>query len=292
MVYNLSMNIAKEPTKKQDHDHSDNGLPSYASILNEICQEHGVKLQWAANNWVAILEKNAKVRFALGFKFGINSAAASMVADDKCATYEVLRKQRIPAVCHQLLYKKDNPAPYAQDYQSEEYIEAFFRQNHEHIVVKPNNGQGGIGVYHARSMKGIKSALEKIFRSNEMVALSPFYDILHEYRFIVLDAEVRLAYRKVRGEDWRFNLNNGAQAERIDDAELYERLTNLAIKTVKALNLRFCSVDIAELKRRDLTIMEVNSGVVTGKYLTQHPEDYTKVKQIYADVLEKMFDEC
>lgn len=282
--------IAKAP-KKQSHDHSGNGLPSYASILNEICQESGVNLQWVANNWVAILEKNTKVRFALGFKFGINSAASSMVADDKCATYEVLQKQGIPAVCHRLLYKKDNPAPYAQEYQSEEYIEEFFRQNHEHIVVKPNNGQGGEGVYRAQSMEDVKSALEKIFQSNEMAALSPFYDILHEYRFIMLDGEVRLAYRKVRGEDWRFNLNSGARAEKIEDTELYERLKSLAIKSAKALNLRFCSVDMAELAEHELVIMEVNSGVVTGKYLAQHPEDYGKVKQIYADVLEKMFAE-
>lgn len=285
------MNKTEVSNKKQGLSHPNDGLPSYAGILGEICQESGVELTWVANNWVAILEKNEQIRFALGFKFGINSAAASMVADDKCATYGVLQKQGIPAVQHQLLYKKDNPASYARNYQSEEYIEMFFRQNREHVVIKPNNGQGGEGVYQASSMDDVRRALEKIFRSNELAAMCPFYNILHEYRFIMLDGKVRLAYKKVRGEDWRFNLNSGARAERIEDSKLYEKLKNLAAKTTKAMNLRFCSVDMAELNEQKLIIMEVNSGVVTGKYLAQHPEEYEKVKKIYADVLEKMFAE-
>lgn len=285
------MSVSAEIIECQSHNHSGNGLPSYASILGEICQESGVKMQWFSNNWVALLEKGKAKHFTIGYNFNINSAAAARVASDKIAAYELLRHFGIPAVECRPLYESNNPEPYAKDYQSESYIEDFFNKNHQHIVLKPNGGQGGIDVYQISETSQVKPALKKIFRQGYLAAMCPFYEIRSEYRFIMLDGEVRLAYMKERNEDWRFNLSQGASAKKIEDNNLYEKLLALAKKTVKALEIRFCSVDVIEAQGGELMVMEVNSGVTTGKYLEQHPEDYDKVKQIYADVLEKMFAE-
>lgn len=285
------MDIAESLIKKQSHDHSGNGLPSYASILGEICQESGVKLTWLSNNWVALLEKDEARCFTVGFKFNLNSAAASQIADDKIATYELLSHFGVPTVECRPLYEKDNPGPYAKNYQSERYIEDFFKKNRRHIVLKPNSGQEGINVYQISEMSQVKPVLEKIFRQEYLAAMCPFYEIRNEYRFIMLDGEVRLAYMKERNEGWLFNLSQGAIAARIEDASLYEKLLKLARQAVTMLGIRFCSVDMIETCDGNLMVMEVNSGVATGEYLRQHPEDYGKVKQIYADVLEKMFAE-
>lgn len=285
------MNTVEESVKKQCHDHTEAGLPSYSSILNEICQESDVKLQWFSNNWVALLEKGEAKRFTIGYNFNINSAAAARIASDKIAAYELLRHFGIPAVECRPLYESDNPELYAKDYQSEDYIERHFNKNHQHIVLKPNGGQGGIDVYQISEMSQVQPVLKKIFRQGFLATMCPFYEIRNEYRFIMLDGEVRLAYMKERNKDWRFNLSQGASAKRIEDDKLYEKLLALAKQAVKALEIRFCSVDIIKTQDNELMVMEVNSGVTTGKYLEQHPEDYNKVKRIYADVLEKMFAE-
>ncbi len=267
------------------------GLPSYASILDEICQELGIKLRWLSNNWVALLEKGGAKRFIVGFKFNLNSAAASQVADDKIATYELLQHFGIPAVECRPLYESCNPEPYAKKYQSESYIEEYFNKNHQHIVLKPNDGYTGIDVYQISEMSQVRPALKKIFRQGYLAAMCPFYEIKHEYRFIMLDGEARLAYMKERNGDWRFNLSRGANARKIEDKDLYEKLLGLAQRAIKTLEIRFCSVDMIETQDGELMIMEVNSGVSTGKYLEQHPKDYDRVKQIYVDALKKMFAE-
>lgn len=285
------MDVPAEIIEDQSHNHSGDGLPSYAGILSEICQESGVSLQWFSNNWVALLEKDKAKHFTIGYNFNINSAAAARIASDKIATYELLRHFGIPAVECRPLYECDNPEPYAKGYQSESYVEEFFNRNHQHIVLKPNGGQGGIDVYQVSELNQVQPVLKKIFRQGYLAAMCPFYEIRNEYRFIMLDGEVRLAYMKERNEDWRFNLSQGASAKKIEDDKLYEKLLALAKQAVKVLEIRFCSVDIIETQDNELMIMEVNSGVTTSKYLEQHPEDYSKVKQIYANVLEKMFAE-
>lgn len=285
------MNTTGSSIKNQSHDHSGDGLPSYTSILSEICQESGVSLQWFSNNWVALLEKGKAKHFTIGYNFNINSAAAARIASDKIATYELLRHFGVPAVECRPLYESGNPELYAKDYQSKSYIEAFFDKNHQHIVLKPNGGQGGIDVYQISEISQVQPVLKKIFRQGYLAVMCPFYEIRNEYRFIMLDGEVRLAYMKERNEDWRFNLSQGASAKKIEGGKLYEKLLALAKRAVQVLEIRFCSVDIIKTQADELMVMEVNSGVTTGKYLEQHPEDYSKVKQIYADVLEKMFAE-
>lgn len=238
-----------------------------------------------------MLKKDGKIRYIMGHKFGINAATPAMIADDKFATYEVLTACGAPVIKHQLLYAENNPASYAKDYQSKSYIEQFFLKNNNHIVIKPTNGYCGENVYQVTAIEEIPPALEKIFQQSSSAVMCPFYEILNEYRFIMLDSEVQLAYKKVRGEDWRFNLGQGSRAEKITDIELNAKLAKIAQGAVAALGLRFCSVDIIETNQHELLVMEVNSGVMTGNYLKQHPEEYTKVKQIYADVVEKMFAE-
>lgn len=270
---------------------TDEFLPSCAQILSEVCQEREINLRWLSNGWLAMLEKGGEKRYVMGHKFGVNAATPAMIADDKFATYEVLKAGNVPVIEHRLLYDENNPTPYARNYQSKPYVEQFFRENGNHIVIKPTNGYCGENVYQVASMEEVSPILEKIFHHSCSAVMCPFYEILNEYRLIMLDGEVRLAYKKVRGEDWRFNLGQGARAERIEDVKLYEKLQKIARAATTALGLRFCSVDIIETDQHELLVMEINSGVMTGNYLRQHPEEYPQVKQFYADVVERMFAE-
>lgn len=262
---------------------------NYFKIIEEICSEEQIRLNWVSNHWIAVLEHKQQRHFIAGYKFDLNSAASSLIADDKFATFEVLSYNGLPIIEHSLLYGIDNREPYAKDYQSLAYINRFLLSHDNDIVIKPNTGTQGLDIHHVHSLAEVKQAAQQIFKRYESASLCPFYNILTEYRIIMLDDIVVLMYAKSRGDDWRFNLQQGAQALKSIPESLRPKLTKIAKSVVKSLGLRFCSVDIIETSTHELLVMEVNSGVMIEHYITQHPEDYGLVKDIYRAAIKKMF---
>ncbi len=264
---------------------------SYAAMLYKICQVEGIELKFLCNNWVKRLEKSGQVKFINGYKFGLNSYSAGQVADDKYATYEVLELAKIPVVEHLIIYTPHNQATYALGRNSLEYVLNYLAQHANHIVLKPNCGTGGASTFAVRTIEGVKCALTEIFQNNPTACMSPFHQVKHEYRAIMLDGEARLTYRKTLAseKEWRFNLAHGALAEEVP-AELREEIIELAKRTMAATGLRFGSVDIVETIDEKLLVLEVNSGVMTSGYLRQHPEQSGLVAEIYRDAIRRMFE--
>lgn len=262
----------------------------YHRILNEICQEEGIKLDWLSSDWLAVMQLDGQRRQVLGYgKFDLNSAAASMAADDKYVTFELLAQSNIPVVEYAILYEFTNHYPYVEGRNTMEYVAKFFEQHNQHIVVKPNIGQCGTGISQVTNMDQIPTALEEAFHQGMAVALCPFYEIEHEYRVVMLDGEARLIYQKNRHGDWRFNLSKGATVSQVNDETFLYKLIALAQAATEAMGLRFCSVDIIKTTDNQLLVIEVNSGVAIIHYLEQFPGDYAKVKAIYRDAIHAMF---
>ena len=258
-------------------------------MIDEICHEEQIETTWFSDDWFVMLEQNGKRRYVYGHTFDLNSTAAAAIAQDKCATYSILSSQDIPAVEHQIYYEQNNTAPYASVFKGPEYLQQYFEAHHRHIVVKPNQGSGGGNVYQLTSLDQAEKLLDRIFHQGYAAALCPFYDILHEYRVILLDGELQLAYQKTRGADWRFNLAAGATAEPIPDPEFEQQIVRLAQRAAKTLNLRFTSVDVIQTRDKALKIIEVNAGVMIDHYIDQHPDERDKVKDIYRRAVRKMF---
>lgn len=265
-------------------------LPSYDAILYSICQEEGIKFQLLSRNWVKRLEKAGQVHYIVGYKFSLNSSSASLVADDKYATYSTLQYQDIPAVEHETLYDFTNHEPYAIGHNSYDAVGQYFEQHNHHIVIKPACGTGGKQVHQVTDLKQIPTVLTDVFYNNATACLCPFYHIKHEYRIILLDGEVKLAYMKTLQDshNWKFNLQQGAISEPISDS-IYPTVVELAKRAARALDLRFCSIDIIHDTNDQLLILEANSGVMIRYYLVQHPEQLDTVKEIYRSAIKKMF---
>ena len=124
--------------------------------------------------------------------------------------------------------------------------------------------------------------------------------------------------------DWCHNLSRGAQADKNINKKLRSQLEVIGSRTMRALSLRFASIDICAVSKKpktledesvkneneskvddscvggiaaddaeinnaeeemDLLVMEANSNVNTKWYLTQHPEDWELVKGIYRDAI-------
>ena len=263
----------------------------YHRIIREICQEDGIDLTWLSSHWLAVMRYDGKVRHILGYKFDLNPAGSCLAADDKYATFEVLRQAGLPIIKHTILYPRSLTEVYVKERNTPQYIADFFAQYNQHIVIKANSGSCGTAVYQVTSLDQVPQILERVFHQSFSASLCPFYDIQHEYRVTILDGEVRLAYQKDRqGKNWKFNLSQGAIASQIKDKTLLQKLTVLAQKSAQAIGLRFCNVDIIETAKNELLIIEINSGVVIEHYLEQFPQDYEKAKTIYRDAIQKMFE--
>lgn len=64
------------------------------------------------------------------------------------------------------------------------------------LIVKPNSGSQGFGVYLARDMRTFDSALKHVFR-NDKVALVQELLTGRDYRIVVLDGEIISAYERI-----------------------------------------------------------------------------------------------
>lgn len=265
-------------------------LPSFSGIIYQICQEEGIKMQLLCNNWIKRLEKNHTVKYITGHKFGLNSQSAGLIADDKYSTYSTLEYAGIPAVEHVIMYDFANSQSYAKGRNSLVYVKDYFENHSKHIVIKPACGSGGQQVYQVTDEQKLLPTLIDIFSNHPTACLSPFYEIRKEYRVILLDQEARLAYQKSlpNQKNWKFNLQQGAQATAIPKEKLNSILP-IARLAAEKLDLRFCSVDIIETAETEYLVLEVNSGVMIDNYLQQHPDQLDLVKAIYRDAVRKMF---
>ncbi len=277
-------------SQKSDQSSFINSMSSYCIILEDICQEEKATIAWLSNSYLGIIEKNGRVGRVMGHKFDLNPAVASLTADDKYATFDVLRTHGIPVAEHALIYEFRNHADFAEGCNSLDYAEQYLCNHDNHIVIKPNNGSLGAKVFQVKTVSELEPALARVFYQATSASMCPYYEIQHEYRIIVLDGEARLIYGKTRGDDWRFNLCRGAQSFKVEDSGLRNELEQTALAAAKAIGLRFCSVDIINTIDGEYLVLEVNSGVMIEKYLQQHPEDYALVKEIYRDAVRKMLN--
>lgn len=263
----------------------------YCRMIYQICREEGIKLDLLCYNFVKRLEKDGKVRFVMGYKFDLNPHGEGMVLDDKYATYSALKCVGVPAVEHLIVYPSTNQNHYARGRNTVEYVVNYFHQNHNHIVLKPNCGAVGRGVTQITDERQIVPTLVDLFSGNETVSMSPFYEILHEYRVVLLDGEVQLDYMKVLTDKstWKFNLKQGSTVAEIPEDKREEVIT-LAKEAAVKIGLRFGSVDVVEISDGELMVLEINSGVMIRQFTKLHPEREQEVYEIYRRAIRKMFE--
>lgn len=166
-------------------------------IVAELCSEMDIKLENLSYGWVLQLSKDGKVRHITRSYFDHNPQASSEIANDKYATYEVLKSQNIPVIEHMLVF---NPAT-RYEYIPEKGIWSIIEEQfikYGAIVVKPNNEYQGRGVELCFSVKELEIAIQKLFQNYGEISICPYYDIQTEYRTFYLNGEVLLIYGKTK----------------------------------------------------------------------------------------------
>lgn len=166
-------------------------------LMREICTEMGIKVETLSYGWILQLSKNGKIRHIAGSRFDINPEATGNIACDKYATYEVLKSQNIPIIEHVMIF---NPASRSNFIGNEgiwpKVISEFLKYGR--LVIKPNYGCEGQGVFLCNSIKDAEIAIQKLFKTQNSISICPYYDINKEYRTFYLDGKVKLIYSKTK----------------------------------------------------------------------------------------------
>ena len=203
-------------------------------------------------------------------------------------------------------------------------------EKHGKIICKPNSGTGGAGLKIVTDETELEKAVNDLFSNESTMCICPYYSIGNEFRVIILDGEVKLVFRKVRphvigngvdnvaslcakngkkadssmgidmayipkdGEKfeigWKHNLGQGSSPEVLEEGQVYDEVTALALKTLKTLGGRFASVDCVSIDGK-YRVLEVNSGVMMDNFATSSNANYTKAKSIYKAAIDKYFEE-
>lgn len=301
----------------------------FKEIIKEICQELDIKYTFLSKEWLIMLEKNGKVRYLTGNKFDLNGHAIGNVMDDKYALFCILDKLNIPVCEHSIFYSEGNNNYFANDcHTKEDIISCFNKYNHD-VIIKPNKGSKGIGVYHITNQNDLLNKTSLLFKNNYSISICPFYHIKNEYRVIILDNEIKLIYKKINpiviGDgvsslkdllikfnpyyfsnidisnyipkkneiytyDFHFNLSKGSIASLDIEKSLKDKISSLALEVTKRTNIIFASVDIIETTDNKTLVLEVNSGVTISKVQKFIPDGYNIAKKIFKEAILKMFD--
>jgi len=259
-------------------------------LINEICKEKGIQVEYLSQKYILRLTKNGKPRHIFGPYWDMNHAAADRLACDKCGCYTILNNCSVPAIEHKLFF---NPLQRAYLLAHEGTMQnalAYLEANNQQVVVKPNQGAQGKDVYYCDSPMTLEHAIQTIFMTEPDVALCPYHEIYTEYRVFYLNGRAHYYYGKTKGDNWKHNLSQGAKAFEVTNADLRTNLAELAIQAAKAIDINFATIDIASLENNELVIMEINSGVQAQHLLEQLPHRRKTIKDIYAEAIGSMFE--
>ena len=294
-------------------------MKDFNEIIEEICNEENIKLSIYQDNWLKILEKDNKIKYIVGHKFSLNNQGISIIMDDKELFYELMMDKNLPIITYHYIGKDYN----------RDYILSLFNKYNRKVVIKGNIGQCGNMVYKVVDETRLFKVIDKLLEVQYSISLCPYYDVVNEYRVIVLNNEIKLIYgkenAKVIGDgihslqelalsfnkdyftkhptedyipklnekvilDFRFNLSKGAKVIEEIPSELKEELSNIALKVSSCVDLSFASIDIIKTIDNKLLIMEANSGIMMSNYLKQ-TNNRNLVKRIYKEAVEAMFKE-
>ncbi|MFI9817821.1 ATP-grasp domain-containing protein [Saccharothrix variisporea] len=256
------------------------GLRHFVTQVEQACAEHGAKVRWHSDHWLAEVVSDDRRFLVIGQVFPLNTASSAQVATDKVATATLLADRGVAAVPHHLLRFATDHDPVALTR----------RLVGLPAVLKPHRESSGVDVLRARDEAEAREGLSYLAGRYRAIAVSPLLPIEDEFRLVVLDGEVLLAYRKaIAAGEWRHNLKFGARPEldvRPDRAGVLEEM---ALAAMRALELRFASVDIAWVDGRP-SVLEINSGVSLEHFSQAGPRHRDLAADVYRAAIRACLD--
>ncbi len=301
-------------------------MNDFHNIIKEICKKNNIKINILSEGWIISLEKNNIKKFITGYKFDNNTHALGEILDDKYGTYEILKLYNIPVCDYNIVYSPLNKNDYAIKYNSLEYVTNLFNKYNHNIVFKINNGTCGNNVNKITTIEELKEKFLNL-KPTSTYSISPYYEIINEYRVIVLNKNIELMYKKelpiVYGDGKKsikelllefnyeyFSKINDEKLEKIleqDEKYVYSWKFNLSqgsrasfdineedkeeIKKIvnQVFDIGFCSIDIIKTIDNKYMVLEINSGIMMKNLMEEYGTEIAK--KIYEKAMLSMFKE-
>lgn len=163
-------------------------MDEFRNIIKEIGEELGIKVTLLSDGWLIILEKDNQIHYINGYKFDLNNHSIGNVLDDKGLFYDIMSYKDLPTIERKSIY---------ETYNKEEILD-YFRKNNNELIVKGNIGTCGNCVYLVKDKDDLFNKMDKLLLKQDSISIEPFYDIINEYRVILLNGEVKIIYGKER----------------------------------------------------------------------------------------------
>lgn len=163
-------------------------MEEFNKLIQSIGEELNIKVTLLSDNWLTILERDNEIHYIQGYKFDLNNHGLGNIIDDKGLFYDLLTYKNLPIIKHHVLFQNYN----------KEIVLDYFNSHNKEIVIKGNVGTCGKEVYKVNNEKDLFEKIDYLFQSQFSISLCPYYDIINEYRVIVLNDEVRVVYGKTR----------------------------------------------------------------------------------------------
>jgi glutathione synthase/RimK-type ligase-like ATP-grasp enzyme len=244
-------------------------------MLRAICKSRDIVFSTFSDDWLIEMAKDDLIVRVLGYKWSLNDAAASEIAQDKVAAAELMEARGVTCVPHYLIRTRATEASWGEWSWG------------NGMVMKPLTGTSGHGVKLITSAKKAQHWMGQ--NHTEAWAAAPFVSIEREIRVIMCDDDVLLAYQKVpviKDGLKMFNLGQGAKPKVV---ELTDDQKTLARRAMNALGLRLAAIDIVELPDGVIKVLEINDGFMMEHYARFSPDNKEKVMSMYEAIIDHAF---
>lgn len=304
---------------------------TFQEIIKKISEELNLEFSLLSNDYIIALSSNKTTKVIIGHKFDLNLHGTGLVFDDKYALYELLKKQDIKIIEHNIVYGVNNKNSYALSCNNMDYLKELFEKYNGNVVLKINHGTCGVNVEHIESLSELEEKFLKMANKSNSLSLCPYYEIENEFRAIVLDNEIKLIYKKEKPVVVGDGVStikklltdfNPSYFKEIDNKELdailkkgeyytYDWKFNLSrgarlneeVSDTDKHNI--CEIVSSISKKLYLGfcsvdviktngkyyVLEINSGVMMKNYIEQAKDGYNTAYNIYKEAVIKMFEE-
>lgn len=134
-------------------------------------------------------------RYFVRSTYDLNSAGAAKVALDKGLTKFFLHEKGFPVIEGQTFFSDRLCAETGSRRDSHAAVQ-YATSIGFPVMVKANSGGGGEGIERASDAAEVEQALARAFAFGDVVLIESYLEGLRDYRLLVLDREVLLAYER------------------------------------------------------------------------------------------------
>ena len=163
-------------------------MDEFNKLIKKVGEELGIKVTLLSGNWLTILEKDNETHYIQGYKFDLNNHGIGNILDDKGLFIDLMSYKNLPIV---------NQISIFQNYNKDEILD-YFKKNNNKLIVKGCMGTCGTNVYLVNDTDTLFNIMDMLLKKQDSISIEPYYDIINEYRVILLNNEVKVIYGKER----------------------------------------------------------------------------------------------